>query len=154
MPVIDATSPIGKIRLRTGDWSDISILPDSVIQSALDDCNQSVPRATSLCAQYILGTLTSSVHKKMFSMEIWGKERFDNYLMFIRTTILNPSLATLAPIPYGANDDVPNDIIQFLEDWKRNYYNGTEAQYLALSAARSPNDGSVQGTFGRGYTSV
>ena len=154
MPVIDPTTTIGKIRLRTGDWSDLQVIPDSVIQSALDDCNQSVPRATSLCAQYILGTLTSSVHKKMFSMEIWGKERFDNYLTFIKTTILNPQLAQIAPIPYGAGNNDANDIMQFMSDWKRNYYNGTEAQYLALSAARSPNDGSTQGTFGRGYTSV
>jgi hypothetical protein len=148
MPVIDATTAIGKIRLRTGDWSDLSILPDSVIQSALDDCNNSLPRAAALCAQYILGTLTSSVHKKMFSMEIWGKERFDNYLKFIQTTILNPNLAQLAPIPYGRSDEVPDEITQFISDWKQNYYNGTESQALAMSALYSHNDGS---TYGRGY---
>ena len=145
MTTIDPTTPVGKIRLRTGDWSDVSIIPDSVILSALDDCNGSVPRATSLCAQYILGTLTSSVHKKMFSLEIWGQERFNNYLKFIQTTILNPNLASLAPIPYGASDSVPNEIVQFLQDWKKNYYSGTESQALAVSALCSPNDGSLYG---------
>jgi hypothetical protein len=38
MTVLDPTTSLGKIRLRIGDWHDLVILPDSVIQSALDDC--------------------------------------------------------------------------------------------------------------------
>jgi CHAD domain-containing protein len=63
MTVLDPTTPLGKIRLRIGDWHDLVILPDSVIQSALDDCQSSVPRAAALCAQYILATLTAKTHR-------------------------------------------------------------------------------------------
>lgn len=144
--VIDPTTSIGKIRLRTGDWTDLPTLPDSVIQSALDDSDQDIPKATILCAQYILATLVSKVHRKMgLSLEVFGQEYFENYLAFIKATILNPNFASLAPIPYSSCETDGNVIADFISDWNRNYYNGTESQALAASAERSPNLGGRYG---------
>lgn len=141
--VIDPTSAIGKIRLRTGDWSDLPILPDGVIQSALDDSTGNVPRAAALCARYILATLTSGQHRKLATLEIWGSERFHNYVKFIQLTILNPGIGDIAPVPYSSEGR--NTLQEFAEDWSRNYSQGTQSQAMAIAADTSPNDNSRTG---------
>lgn len=120
MTVIDPSTPIGKIRLRVGDWADLPILPDSVYQSTLDECGGSVPRAAQQCAQYILATLTFKTHKKLSTVEVWSGEQFDNYVKFLQTTILNPNLMSVAPIPYGFNGP-ENPLIEFVECWNEQY---------------------------------
>jgi hypothetical protein len=121
MTIIDPTTPLGKIRLRVGDWSDLPILPDSVIQSALDDCQSNVPRAAALCAQYILATLTAKTHRKLANIETWSAEHFSNYVEFIKMTILNPHLSPLAPIPYSGSLATTHPLIQFSQDWEADY---------------------------------
>lgn len=120
MPVIDPSTPIGKIRLRTGDWSDLPILNDATIQSALTDCGDNVPRAAQLCAQYILATLTFKTHKKLSTVEVWSGEQFDNYVTFLKTTVLNPNLMSVAPIPYGFGDET-HPLIEFVETWNEEF---------------------------------
>lgn len=118
--MIDPTTPVGKIRLRIGDWSDLPILPDVVIESALEDCQQNLPRASQLCAQYILATLTQKTHKKLNQVEMWSGEQFDNYIQFLKLTILNPAFMSVSPLPYGyENGD--NPLIQFTELWNKEY---------------------------------
>lgn len=124
MAVLDPSTPLGKIRLRIGDWRDLVILPDAVIQSALVDCNDNVPRAAALCAQYILATLTAKTHRKLQQLETWSGEQFDNYVKFLKMTVLNPNLMTTAPVPY-VNTDETHPLIQFVEDWNADY--ATEA---------------------------
>ena len=118
--IIDPSTPVGKIRLRIGDWADLPILPDSVISSALEDCRDNVPRAASLCAQYILGTLTAKTHRKLANIEVWSNEQFNNYIAFIKITILNPHNMSLSPIPYtGAAEQ--NPLTTFTSDWNAAY---------------------------------
>ena len=120
MTTVDPATPLGKIRLRIGDWQSLPILPDSVILSALDDCQGNVPRAASLCAQYVLGTLTAKTHRKLANIETWSNEQFDNYVRFIKLTILNPHNMSIAPIPYsGSTQDHP--LIVFTADWNAAY---------------------------------
>ena len=120
MPVLDPSTPVGKIRLRCGDWQDLVILPDAVIEQALLDCDNNLPRASSLCAQYILAILTHKTHRKLTGqLEVWGGEEFDNYVKFLKITILNPNLMQLAPVPYD-NSSV-NPLIAFVEDWNSAY---------------------------------
>ena len=119
--IIDPNSPVGKIRLRVGDWSDLPILPDSVILSALTDCQQNVPRAAALSAQYILATLTAKTHRKLAQLETWGNEQFENYVKFLKMTVLNPNLMTSAPVPYTGNVQEDHPLIVFVEDWNTNY---------------------------------
>lgn len=120
--IIDPQTPIGKIRLRIGDWRDLPILPDVVIQGALDECDGNIPRAASLSAQYILGTLSAKTHRKLANIEVWGNEQFDNYVKFLKMTILNPHLMTISPLPYANTDTHP--LIEFTKEWNSVYCGG------------------------------
>lgn len=122
---LDPTTPLGKIRLKIGDYSDLPILPDSVIYAALDDCNGNVNRAASLCAQYILGTLTSKTHKKLSQLETWSGEQFDNYVKFLQMTVLNPNLSTVAPVPYSGGGFEVSPIETFIKNWRDGYLPGS-----------------------------
>ena len=118
---IDPTTNLGKIRLRTGDWQDLPILPDVVIESAPTDCNDNVPRAAALCAQYILATLTAKTHRKLSQLETWSGEHFENYVKFLKLTILNPHLMGTAPIPYSGSADEVHPLTAFTEEWNSAY---------------------------------
>lgn len=120
MAVPDPTTAVGKIRLRTGDWRDIPILPDSVIEQTLLDCDNNIPRAASQYAQYILATLSFKVHRKLTGqLEVWAGEQFDNYVKFLKMTILNPNLMEIAPVPY--DNTGCNPLIEFVEEWNTAY---------------------------------
>ena len=121
MPAIDPSTDIGKIRLRIGDWRDIQTLTDSVIQSALDDCENNLPRAASLCANYILGILSSRTHRKLASLETWGNEQFEQYVKFLQMTLLNPNMMSYAPIPYSGMTNEAHPLIEFVEEWNASY---------------------------------
>lgn len=122
--MIDPATPLGRVRLRVGDWSDIPILPDSVITAALDECQSNVPRASALCAQYILATLTAKTHKKLSQVELWSSEQFDNYVKFLKMTILNPHVMAVAPVPYVGERDQEHPLQVFIESWQSGYTPG------------------------------
>jgi hypothetical protein len=124
MTTIDPSTNLGKVRLRVGDWSDIPILPDTVVNQTLTDCNNNVIRASQLCAQYILATLTAKTHRKLAQLETWSSEQFDNYVKFLQMTVLNPHLSGIAPVPYVVDSGVENPIEQFIENWKAGYERG------------------------------
>ena len=128
--VIDPSTNLGKLRLRVGDHSDLPFLPDEVYYSTLTDCNENVPRATTIIAQYILAILSQKTHRKLNQLEIWGNERFNQYLGFIRMTILNPHLSPISPIPYTGSDISTSPLVEFVEDWNGNYAQGTQSEQL------------------------
>lgn len=131
---LDPTTPVGMLRLRVGDYLDLPILPDIVYESALTECENNLPKATILCAQYILASLTHSVHQRLQAIEIYSNQRYENYLSFLKTTILNPNLMTLAPIPYAGTGDATHPLIQFMSDWNANFANGTQSQDMSYTA--------------------
>lgn len=142
--ILDPRTPVGKMRLRVGDYSDLPLMPDAVYESALEDCQNSLPRACTLVATYILASLTGQTHEKLAQMEVFGNQWFENYLAFIKTTILNPNLMNIAPLPYtpltydewGNQVEVP--LVQFQKDWNNNYSGGTQSQEMRLTAAIPP----------------
>lgn len=120
MPVLDPSSNVGKVRLRIGDWQDLVILPDAVIEQALVDKDDNLPQAAQLCAQYILAILSHKTHRKLTGqLEVWGAEQFDNYLKFLKATVLNPNLMDIAPVPY--DNSTCNPLIEFVEAWNASY---------------------------------
>ncbi len=120
---LDPATDIGKIRLRIGDYKDLPILPDAVIQSALDSNNGSVTRAASLCAQYILASLSSKTHRRMTAaLEVWGGEQFTNYLAFLKATIMNPAYMDSSFIPATGSDET-NPLSDFVSEWNASYCN-------------------------------
>ena len=128
--VIDPTTNIGKLRLRVGDHSDLPFLPDEVYYSTLLDCNENIPRATVIVAQYILAILTHKTHRKLNQLEVWNNEQFAQYTQFIKLTILNPHLSTISPIPYTGSDTSTSPLVEFVEDWNGNYAQGTQSEQL------------------------
>lgn len=128
--VIDPTTNLGKLRLRVGDFGDIPFLPDDVYYSTLTDCNENLPRATIIVAQYILAILTHKTHRKLNQLEVWSNEQYAQYLSFIKTTILNPHLSQLSPIPYTGSDTSASPLVEFVEDWNGNYSQGTQSEQL------------------------
>jgi hypothetical protein len=146
--ILDPTSPIGMVRLRVADYSDLPLFPDSVYQAVLDENTGSVTATAKTMANYILGALSHKTHRKLAQIEVWGAEAFKNYKDFLILTVKDPAFMSYSPIPYGASDDNSNPLVQFTQDWNKNYYSGTADQELAVSALYSPNDGS---TYGRGY---
>lgn len=150
MTIIDPNSQIGMIRLRIADWSDLPILSDTVIQSAIDQNSGNIPQASKLCAQYILGSLTSSTYRKMgLGLEVNGQEWYKNYKDFLLLTVKDPAfMQSSAPVPFGGSTVTPESYAQFQSDWKKLYYRGSEDQQNAFGATISPNDGSLLGNFG------
>jgi hypothetical protein len=141
MAVIDPTTAIGKVRLRVGDFLDFPIFPDTVYQATLDDNGANVVRTSKTMAQYILAALTMRVHEKMAQVEVYGNQYVDNYVKFLKTTILNPNMMEVAPIPYGALLDETHPIEQFRADWNANYSAGTASEQMKLTALGAGLDG-------------
>jgi hypothetical protein len=139
MATIDPTTAIGKVRLRVGDFLDLPIFPDAVYQSTLDDTQSNVVRASKTMAQYILAALTMRVHERMAQVEVYGNQYIDNYIKFLRATVLNPNLMETAPIPYGASLDKTHPLIQFQHDWNNSYSGGTASEQLSLIATGPRN---------------
>jgi hypothetical protein len=136
MPTIDPTTNLGKVRLRVGDFLDLPIFPDAVYIATLNDCDNNVLRASKLMAQYILATLTMRVHEKMAQLEVYGNQYVDNYVKFLKTTILNPNMMEVAPLPYGAELDATHPLLQFRDDWNKMYIGGTASEQTHLQAVR------------------
>lgn len=140
MALLDPTTNVGKMRLRVGDYSDLPIMPDEVYLSALTDCDNYLPRACVLMAQYILASLTGQTHQKLAQIEVFGGEWFNNYLAFVKATILNPNLMQVTPLPYtpvtldqwGNKVEVP--LIQFQKDWNNNYVRATDSEQMYWTA--------------------
>jgi len=142
MAVIDFTSNVGRLRLRLGDALDLQIYPDEVYQSALDECDGNMPRATRLMAQYILAALSMRVHEKIGALECYGNQFYSQYRDFILATIANPMFMQTVPMPYSSGMDVKHPIQQFQEDWNACYASGTESQQLHDLASWSSANGS------------
>jgi hypothetical protein len=146
MAILDPTTPIGKMRLRVGDYSDLPLMPDEVYQSALDDSNQSVPKASVLVAGYILAMLTGQTHQKLSQIEVFGAEWFRNYLAFVKATILNPNFMEILPMPYVAQiknecgEIVELPLVQFQKDWNANYVSTTQSQDMHMTAMIAPGN--------------
>lgn len=138
--ILDPTTPIGKVRLRVGDYSDLPYFEDNVYQVVLDDNSGDVVKSSVTMATYILATLTGQVHQKLAQIEVFGQQYFDNYLAFIKATILNPTLMPYIPLPYtpmtldACGNPVEVPLIQFQKDWTNNYVCGTQSQDMHRTA--------------------
>lgn len=143
--VIDPTTNIGRLRLRCADYSDLPFLPDVVYTQALTDNNNNLPRAAKQCAMYILGMLTSRVHRKLSTMEVFGSDYYKQYRDFLMLTFTNPNFFDISPIPIDMSGTTLHPLIQFQRDWNLNYSGFTESQQLNWNAFG--NAGNFDGTW-------
>jgi hypothetical protein len=137
MAVIDASTDLGRVRLKIGDTSDLHILSDGVITQTLIDNGNSVSRASTTCAQYILALLSQNSHQRLVNVEIWGSEAFNNYLKYLKEVVLNPNLSQTCPIPYSASNDKVHPLVEFNQDWYGNFHNGTQSEQLTQDSITS-----------------
>lgn len=143
--MIDASTDVGRLRLRVADTSDLVFLPDSVYSSTLADNNNDLPRSAKIIATYILGMLAFKTHRKMaLQLEVWGSEAFENYRKFLLLTVTNPNFMDVSPIPYSASGTALHPIQQFAKDWNLNRVGLTQDQQLNLDAVGN-SGGSLKG---------
>ena len=146
MTAIDPSTDIGRLRLRVADVSDLPFFTDAVYESVLADNSGNVPRTARTIAMYILGILSQRTHRKMGLLEVWGDEAAKAYKDFLMLTVTNPHFMDFSPIPYSSESEY-SPIMDFQDNWNKNYANGTESQQLAINADMSPNDNSRTGGF-------
>lgn len=150
MALIDTTTNLGKLRLRVADFGDISHLPDSVYLQTLVDNNDNLNAAAKTCAYYILGILSQKTDRRMgLQLEVKGSQAYAHYRDFLMLAVNNPAFVDYSPIPYQSLDTTQRDMLEeFVSDWNRCYYNGTQSQAMAVAADIGPNDGSRYGPLG------
>lgn len=115
--IIDPTSIIGQIRLILGDTRDLPMLPDDVIQHALDSNNNNFKAAKTLCGQYILAALAFDSDAKMGIITTYGSQVFDQYQKYLLMILKDPAFNGICPIPYVAGANEVHPILQFKEDF-------------------------------------
>lgn len=151
MTTIDYSTPVGKLRMRLGDISDLPFLPDSVYSAVYAEKDSNLQQATVACGNMILGQLAFKTHRRLsVQLEIWGAEMYANYSDFLLRTVTNPNFMDISPIPYNGATEEMHPLKQFQDDWNKCFYRGTQSQQLAVDAAISPNDGSLYGPLGVG----
>lgn len=129
---IDASTLLGKCRLRTADYGDLPLLPDSVYLTTLEENNNNVQRTSMICATYILGMFAQGCHQKMSFLEIWSGEKYKQYESYLMKIAKDPTFNGSSPIPYtGASSTTEkNPLIAFVEDWEQGYVKPTQSEDL------------------------
>ena len=135
MATIDPSTDLGRIRLKISDWGDIPLLPDAVINQVIIDTKNSdgttnLREATITCAQYVLASLAMTGHQKMYMLEVWGNDVFQQYKEYLMLITKDPSFNQVSPIPYVAGADDIHPILQFKDDWINAYNKPTSDQRL------------------------
>jgi hypothetical protein len=137
---IDFSTDVGRLRLRTADLSEFPYLPDEVYTNVLAESSGSLTRAAKTLATYILGILSTQGHQKLANIEVWGSDVAASYMKYLILTIKDPAFMDLHPLPYTplTYDDYGNQIevpmIQFKQDWERNFAGGTQNQQMRWTA--------------------
>lgn len=133
---IDASTIVGKLRLRCGDIGAFQILSDEIYNQTYIDNNNDIVQTTRLCCQYILGCLSFQSRSRLDVIETYGNQVFDQYLRFLKLIIYNPSDVTLnAPtLIYAPSTVSEHPLLKFKEDFKENYVGLTQDETMELTA--------------------
>ena len=130
MAAIDPTSNIGKLRLRLGDWRDVTWLPDNVYKQTLIECNNDLKKSASILAQYILAILAQQTRSRVMQIESYDDQAFAQYRQFIIDAVSNPAFMNISPIAITTGIDEPNPLIEFQKLWNAGYVGGDSYEYL------------------------
>ena len=78
---IDLTEPLGRIRMATGDTTSWPVLSDQQIEDVISSVEGNEEKATRLCAQYILASISTRSDYRLDRIAIIGNtDTFNNYL--------------------------------------------------------------------------
>lgn len=118
---LDPTTPIGKVRLRCGDYNEsLPMFPDSVYQATLDDSNGSINRASRTMCYYILALMTQSSNVTLGVLSLYDADTAKAYMQYLNMVIKDSTFNGLCPIPYFGGADTPNPVVEFDETWTNN----------------------------------
>lgn len=115
--VIDPTTVVGKLRLRTGDTGDIPWLSDDVYNVTYTEQDNNLNRTAQICAQYILAMLTRGTKSQLAQLQLYDNQVYEQYRDFLVLTVTNPAFMTISPIAFGGGTDTVNPLIQFQKAW-------------------------------------
>lgn len=130
MAAIDPTTNEGKLRLRLGDWRDVSWLPSSVYRQTLIECDNNLNKAAGILAQYILAILSQNTRSRVGAIEAYDDQAFQQFRQFIIDTVSNPAFMNISPIAITTGIDEPNPLIEFQKLWNAGYVSGDSYDYL------------------------
>lgn len=139
MPLDPANSAISRLRLACGDITDLPYLDDTTYQYCLDTQLNNEVAATKMAAQLILAQLSYGSHQRLDKIEMWGSEAFNNYLIFIRQVITNPSLNATGGIYCGG---------MLLADVQANIQDTTLVQKRLINYPKDSYDDSDSNLYG------
>lgn len=136
MTVIDPTTNLGRVRLAVGDWRDVPILPDSVINQVLADSGNNLRTAIRTCGSYILATLAFDGQAKMGIIETYGNHVFKQYQEYLYMVVKDANMNGICPIPYSSSGTTLHPILQFEQDFYNSYNRPTSADRLHYLATQ------------------
>lgn len=112
---IDLTEPLGRIRMATGDTTSWPVLSDQQIEDVISNVDGNEEKATRLCAQYILASISTRSDYRLDRIAIIGNtDTFNNYLRYLQYTINSPTSALNAVRIYACGvykDDYEANIL-------------------------------------------
>lgn len=99
----DPCNPLDRIRLLVGDTSEVNeYLADQWYVYFLQKNQDNETLASIEAAKAILSRFTSHTREKVDQVELWGNDKFNNYLIWLKDYIENPSISGLqSPVPYA-----------------------------------------------------
>ena len=113
----DPNNPIDRVRIRVGDTDPLNeYVTDTWYSYYLTENNNNETLTAIDIAKLIIVQFTGSTREKVDQVEIWGNDKFDNYLEWLKDFIENPSLSGLgSPSPYASGISI-SDMDSYKED--------------------------------------
>ena len=134
-----ALTPTQKLRYSIGDADPmLPVLPDDVYAAVISDNTNATTGAINwrkcvlTLASYVCAALTQSTREKVAQMEIFGADRFKNYVQFINKVLLNPALACQALSVYYTSNDAQKRLITYKYDFDQAYVRIVEDDRLKM----------------------
>lgn len=115
MGTLDLSTAVDRVRLTIADYNDPEILPDDTITYVLTKNSNNETAAAKECAIYILGALSHSGHQRLDRIEIWGSDRFNQYLTYLKQYINSPTSA-LNPVGFYVAGVDKQDVVDNILD--------------------------------------
>ena len=98
--VIDPTTDLGKLRLRTGDTGDLPYLNDNIYLTTLSDSSGNLNQTARICSMYILAILSKDTRQRLQMVELYGNQAYDQYKSYLTMLYKDPTFNSSCPIPY------------------------------------------------------
>lgn len=113
----DPQIPRDRVRIRVGDTDPLNeYVADTWYDYYLQENSQNETLTALDIAKIILAKFASCTREKVDQVEIWGNDKFDNYLEWLKEFVENPALSGLgSPCPYASGISI-SDMESYKQD--------------------------------------